>query len=642
MIDFMAQIENFQKKLWLKKKFVVQCDYCLTMDLVPQELHAEVLANPRQLEEWRKLNTTEASLITDARMVDTRFFDEAFKAKLLASIENLDERCDGLLIHSENFGALRLIKPRYESKVDAIYIDPPYNTGNDNDFLYKDNYQHSSWLACMSDRFRIAYHMMRDAAGVWVSTDDGEYSVLKNLLSDIFGLQNFVADVIWNSRKSVSNDALLSTSINHTTFFAKNKDYLDANKTTFRLKEDGEGFDNPDNDARGPWKLDPFDAPGIRANLSYAIINPANGEVFYPPAGRHWRFEEQQTLQCLSEGRILFGRTGKGKPGYKRFLSEAMSKGKVATTLWDDVKTTTEATKMLLDLFGDSIPKTFIDSIKPKPVELVERIVTLCGNNCGLTVDFFAGSGTTGHAVINMNKEDKGSRKYVLIEMGDHYHDLLLPRIKKVIYSSDWKKGSPTSSDKGISHCFKYMSLESYEDTLNNIELKEAKGGDMYDTMMQDQYLLKYMLDIESRGSIINTDSFRKPFDYCLKIAVDSSGASESRKVDLMETFNYLLGIRVESQERHIDKGYILIEGKMKNGAAVLIVWRDCDKIGSAELNNLLEKKGIRPGDSEFATIYVNGDHSIANKKLGSEDDAPELKVRSIEEEFLTRMFEGE
>lgn len=642
LIVFMAQIENFQKKLWLKKKFVVQCDYCLTMDLVPQELHAEVLANPRQQEEWRKLNTTEASLITDARMVDTRFFDEAFKAKLLASIENLNERCDGLLIHSENFGALRLIKPRYEREIDAIYIDPPYNTGNDNDFLYKDNYQHSSWLACMSDRFRIAYHMMRDAAGVWVSTDDGEYSVLKNLLSDIFGLQNFVADVIWNSRKSVSNDALLSTSINHTTFFAKNKDYLDANKTTFRLKEDGEGFDNPDSDARGPWKLDPYDAPGIRVNLSYAIINPANGEAFYPPAGRCWRFEEQQTQKYLTEGRILFGRTGKGKPGYKRFLSEAMSKGKVATTLWDDVKTTTEATKMLLDLFGDSIPKTFIDSIKPKPVELVERIVTLCGNNCGLTVDFFAGSGTTGHAVINMNKKDKGSRKYVLIEMGDHYHDLLLPRIKKVIYSSDWRKGRPTSSDKGISHCFKYMSLESYEDTLNNIELQEAKGGDMYDTMMQEQYLLKYMLDIESRGSIINTDSFRKPFDYRLKIAVDSSGASESRKVDLVETFNYLLGLRVESQERHIDKGYILVEGKMKNGAAVLIVWRDCDKIGSAELNNLLEKKGIRPGDSEFATIYVNGDHSIANKKLGGEDDTPELKVRSIEEEFLTRMFEGE
>lgn len=642
LIVFMAQIENFQKKLWLKKKFVVQCDYCLTMDLVPQELHAEVLANPRQQEEWRKLNTTEASLITDARMVDTRFYDEAFKAKLLISIENLDDRCDGLLIHSENFGALRLIKPRYESKVDAIYIDPPYNTGNDNDFLYKDNYQHSSWLACMGDRFQVAYHMMRDAAGIWVSTDDGEYSVLKNLLSDIYGLQNFVADVIWNSRKSVSNDALLSTSINHTTFFAKNKDYLDANKTTFRLKEDGEGFDNPDNDARGPWKLDPFDAPGIRANLSYAIINPANSEVFYPPAGRHWRFEEQQTLQCLSEGRILFGRTGRGKPGYKRFLSEAMSKGKVATTLWDDVKTTTEATRMLLDLFSDSIPKTFIDSIKPKPIELIERIVTLCSNSCGLTVDFFAGSGTTGHAVIDLNREDKGSRKYVLIEMGDHYHDLLLPRIKKVIYSPDWRKGSPTSFDKGISHCFKYMRLESYEDTLNNIELQEARSGDMYDTMMQEQYLLKYMLDIESRGSIINTDSFRKPFDYRLKIAVDSSGASESRKVDLVETFNYLLGLCVESQERHIDKGYIMVEGKMKNGATVLIVWRDCDKIDSAELNNLLEKKGIRPGDSEFAIIYVNGDHCIANKKLGSEDDTPELKVRSIEEEFLTRMFEGE
>ena len=641
LIDFMAQIENFQKKLWLKKKFVVQCDYCLTMDLVPKELHAEVLANPRQQEEWRKLNTTEGSLITDARMVDTKFFDGSFKAKLLTSIENIDERCDGLLIHSENYGALRLIQPKYDHKVDTVYIDPPYNTGNDNDFLYKDNYQHSSWLACMGDRFQIAYHMMSDSAGMWVSTDDGEYAILKNLLSDIFGFQNFVADVIWNSRKSVSNDALLSTSTNHTTFFAKNKDFLVANKTTFRLKEDGDGFENPDNDTRGPWKLDPFDAPGIRQNLSYAIVNPANGEIFYPPAGRHWRFEEKQTLQYMSEGRVLFGRTGKGKPGFKRFLSEAVSKGKVATTLWNDVKTTTEATNMLLDLFSDSIPKTFIDSIKPKPIELIERIATLSSNSRGLTIDFFAGSGSTGHAVINMNRKDKGSRKYVLVEMGDHYHDLLLPRIKKAIYSPEWKAGKPTTADKGISHCFKYMSLESYEDTLNNIELQDTRIAS-FDAIMQEEYLLKYMLDLESRGSIINTDSFRKPFDYKLKIALSSGDACEPRKVDLVETFNYLLGLRVESMEYHIDKGYVMVEGRLRNGASTLIVWRDCDTVDSAALNNLLSKKGIRPGDSEFDYIYVNGDHSIANRKPGSEDDSQELKVRAIEEAFLTKMFEGE
>lgn len=642
LIDFMAQIENFQKKLWLKKKFVVQCDYCLTMDLVPKELHAEVLDNPKQQEEWIKLNTTEGSLITDARMIDTKFFDESFKARLLASIDHLDECCDGLLIHSENYGALRLIKTKYERKVDAIYLDPPYNTGNDNNFLYKDNYQHSSWLSCMSDRVQVAYHIMSDAAGIWVSTDDGEYSVLKDLLSDIYGLQNFVADVIWNCRKSVSNDALISTSVNHTTFFTKNKKHLDANKTTFRLKEDKKGFANPDKDIRGPWKLDPLDAPNERKNLSYPIINPENGKTFYPPTGRCWRFEEQETLRYLSEGRILFGKTGKGKPGFKRFLSEAISKGKVATTLWDDVKTTTSATKMLLDMFSDSIPKTSIDSIKPKPTELVEKIVTLCSNSCGLTVDFFAGSGTTGHAVINMNREDGGDRKYILVEMGDHFDTVLMPRIKKVVYSPEWKNGKPVTCDKGISHCFKYMSLESYEDTLNNIELQEAGGGDMFDALMQEEYLLKYMLDIESRGSIISTDSFHKPFDYKLKIAADSSGASEMRKVDLVETFNYLLGLHVETQERHVDKGYIMVEGRLKNDDRILIVWRDCDTIDSAELNDLLNKKGIHPGDREFKYIYVNGDHSIANKKLGNDDNGPELKVRSIEEEFLTRMFEEE
>lgn len=641
LIDFMAQIENFQKKLWLKKKFVVQCDYCLTMDLVPEELRAEVLANPLQQEEWRYLNTTEHSVLVDSRMVDTRLFDDSFKSKLLASFDHLDERCDGVLIHSENYAALQLIKAKYKGRVGVVYLDPPYNTGNDNAFLYKDNYQHSSWISCMYDRLCIAHEIMDDKAGLWVSTDDGECASLRFLLANIFGESNFVADVIWNSRKSVSNDALISSSTNHTTFFARNKDYFDVHKAKFRLPETGEGFENPDNDARGAWKLDPYDAPGIRVNLSYPIRDVATGNVFYPSPGRHWRCEESQTLKYLADGRIVFGRTGSGKPQFKRFLSEAKEKGKAVTTLWDDVKTTTEATRMMMNLFGDSIPKTFIDGLKPKPVDLIERILILNARCDDVLVDFFAGSGTSGHAVVNLNRVESTHRKYVLVEMGDHFSTVLLPRIKKSVYSPDWKKGVPVSHDRGITHCFKYMKLESYDDVLNNIELKN-EGDHVTDTLMKDEYLLRYMISIESRDSIINTDNFSKPFDYKLKITVDSSGASELHKVDLVETFNYLLGLEVEAQDRHLEKGYVMVEGKLQSGAKVLIVWRDCELVDSKALNALLAKKGIRPGDHEFDLIYVNGDHSIANRKLGSEDGESELKVRSIEEEFLSRMFEEE
>ena len=669
LIDFMAQIENFQKKLWLKKKFVVQCDYCLTMDLVPQELHAEVLANPWQLEEWRKLNTTEASLITDARMVDTRFFDEAFKAKLLASIENLDERCDGLLIHSENFGALRLIKPRYESKVDAIYIDPPYNTGNDG-FLYKDAYKHSSWMSMIADRLALSSSFSTERGAIVASIDEIELVDLHKALDITWGADNFIADFIWAAGRK-NDSRLVSVSHEYMVCYARSKALLDACKIEWRQKKKGlddiytqyaklkkQYGDNyaqmtqalkkwykslPDSDpAKGHKHYSCVDARGIYfpADISwpggggptYEVLHPVTNKPVKIPA-RGWVYASPERMaEMIAADMIHFGEDEQKVPCVKSYLKDNEYAAPYSV-LYKDGRA---ATKRLRHILGMS------DFGYPKDETVIAETITSWTENDDFFMDYFAGSGTTAHAVINLNREDGGNRKYILVEMGDHFNAVLMPRIKKVVYSPDWKDGKPVTADKGVSHCFKYMRLESYEDTLNNIELQEARSGDMYDTMMQEQYLLKYMLDIESRGSIINTDSFRKPFDYRLKIAVDSSGASESRRVDLMETFNYLLGIRVEAQERHIDKGYILVEGKMKNGAAVLIVWRDCDKIGSAELNNLLEKKGIRPGDSEFATIYVNGDHSIANKKLGSEDDAPELKVRSIEEEFLTRMFEGE
>ena len=669
LIVFLAQIENFQKKLWLKKKFVVQCDYCLTMDLVPQELHAEVLANPRQLEEWRKLNTTEASLITDARMVDTRFFDEAFKAKLLSSIENLDERCDGLLIHSENFGALRLIKTRYERDVDAIYIDPPYNTGNDG-FLYKDAYKHSSWMSMIVDRLALGSSFSTERGALVASIDEIELVDLHKALDITWGADNFIADFIWAAGRK-NDSRLVSVSHEYMVCYARSKALLDACKIEWRQKK--KGLDDiyaqyaklkkrygedyakitqelklwykslPDSDpAKAHKHYSCVDARGIYfpADISwpggggptYEVLHPVTKKPVKMPA-RGWVYASPERMaEMIAVDMIHFGEDEQKVPCVKSYLKDNEYAAPYSV-LYKDGRA---ATKRLRHILGMS------DFGYPKDETVIAETISSWTENDDLFMDYFAGSGTTAHAVINLNREDGGKRKYILLEMGDHFNAVLMPRIKKVVYSPDWKDGKPVTADKGISHCFKYMSLESYEDTLNNIELQEAKGGDMYDTMMQEQYLLKYMLDIESRGSIINTDSFLKPFDYCLKIAVDSSGASESRKVDLVETFNYLLGLRVESQERHIDKGYILVEGKMKNGAAVLIVWRDCDMIGSTELNNLLEKKGIRPGDREFAIIYVNGDHSIANKKLGSEDDTPELKVRSIEEEFLTRMFEGE
>lgn len=669
LIAFMAQIENFQKKLWLKKKFVVQCDYCITMDLVPRELHAEVLANEKQQEEWRMLNTTEASSIRDSRMVDTRFFDEAFKAHLLTSIDNLDERCDGLLIHSENYGALRLVKNKYERKVNAIYIDPPYNTGNDG-FLYRDAYKNSSWLSMIVDRLALGASFSTDRGAIVASIDEIELVDLHKAFDATWGAENFIADFIWAAGRK-NDSRLVSVSHEYMVCYARSKSLLDACKIEWRQKKKGlddiyaqynklkkqfgDDYDRmaqalkkwfkslPDSDpAKAHKHYSSIDARGIYfpADISwpggggptYEVLHPITKKAVKTPT-RGWVYASKERMfEMIAEDRIHFGKDEEKVPCVKSYLKDNEYAAPYSV-LYKDGRA---ATKRLRHILGLS------DFGYPKDETVIAETLSSWTENTDLFMDYFAGSGTTAHAVINLNREDEGNRKYILVEIGDHFDTVLMPRIKKVVYSPDWKDGSPLTADKGISHCFKYMSLESYEDTLNNIELQGAGVGEMYDTLMQEEYLLKYMLDIESRGSIINTDSFRKPFDYKLKIAVDSSGANETRKVDLVETFNFLLGLHVETQERHIDKGYIMVEGRLRNGALVLVMWRDCDTIGYEELNKLLEKKGIRPGDSEFDYIYVNGDHSIANKKLGGEDDTPELKVRSIEEEFLTRMFEGE
>lgn len=360
IITFLAQLEDFQKKLWLKKKFVVGCDYCITLDRIPRTLYSEIIANDAQRQEWVRLFTIDeikGDMMTEGYsepltekflednpflVLDTKFFSAEFKHKLVGSMEKVDEECNGLLINSENFQALELLQEKYRETVKCVYIDPPYNTGSDNSFSYKDNYQHSSWASMMNDRSSLIRNMMSMLSTLWVSTDDGEYANLKQNLDNVFAPENFVSDIIWNSRKSVSNDALVSGAINHTTVFSKNMDLLKANKVDFKVEANEEGFINPDNDPNGPWKLDPMDAPGIRVNLSYGITNPQTGQTFYPPQGRCWRFEEKDVLRLMEEGRILFGRKGTTKPAFKRYKSEALAKGDTITSLWDDVKTTAE------------------------------------------------------------------------------------------------------------------------------------------------------------------------------------------------------------------------------------------------------------------------------------------------------------
>jgi adenine-specific DNA-methyltransferase len=287
-----------------------------------------------------------------------------------------------------------------------------------------------------------------------------------------------------------------------------------------------------------------------------------------------------------------------------------------------------------------------------------------------VVLDYFAGSGSTGHAVLNLNRADDGNRKYILVEMGEYFNTVTLPRMKKVIYSADWKGGKPQNRNTGVSHVMKYITLESYEDALSNIELSD----DMRQlTILLDEenrlaYMLNHMLGLESRDSLLNLDAFALPFTYKLKI--NENNETKDKAVDLPETFNYLLGLSVVRQsaisrfsatpltetewkredlyegsvrlERDTDGEFSFkqIEGKLPDGKRALVIWRTMtnDLLRSnAALDAYFVKNRINPADREFDLIFVNGDNNLENLRFDEEN----WKVQRIEPVFKRKMFEG-
>ena len=310
-----------------------------------------------------------------------------------------------------------------------------------------------------------------------------------------------------------------------------------------------------------------------------------------------------------------------------------------------NVGTNENASTELDNLFWQN----FSDKRYPKPISLMKYILNFHSDN-SLILDYFAGSGTTAHAVINLNREDNSNRKYILVEQGEYFDSVLKPRVQKVIFAKDWKDGKPQSDNGvfgGVSQIVKVLKLESYEDTLNNLELKQPTS-DLFaqNEALQNDYLLHYMLDVESRDSLLNTQHFTKPFDYQLNIATTSAGAYEAKTIDLVETFNYLIGLRVSDIDDQREKrGWVTVKGKLANGDNTLIIWRDCEKVGYGELNDFIRKNAYGVEDKAeyseetFKVVYINGDHNVPTVFTDSDDSVKTLKVRSIEAEFLSRMF---
>lgn len=649
IIAFLEQLENFQKKLWLKKKFVVETDYCVTLDRVPEELYPEILKNEEQIEEWKRLfaiEEIESTLVNPGYtepltieflkanpclMLDTAFFSEEFKDALLTSFDDLDDATDGLLIHSENFQALNLLQERYREKIKCVYIDPPYNTGND-EFIYKDNYQHSSWLTMLENRLRPAKKLLLEDGVIFTSIDDTEQANLRCIQEVVFGQENFVSNIVWQKKFSPQNDAKwFSDNHDFITCFAKDKEQWRPELLP-RTEEQDSRYRNIDNDPRGPWTSGDLSAKTYSATNDYPIVTPS-GRIVTPPSGYCWRVSKEKLEELIQDNRIWFGADGDNVPRIKRFLSDVKD-GRTPLTVWthNEVGHNQEGKQQLKSMLvsGDDVFGT------PKVVRLMRRILMIGSSDDSLVLDFFAGSGTTAHAVINLNREDDGNRKYILVEMGEYFDTVLRPRIQKAVYSHDWKDGKPVSRE-GISHMFKYIRLESYEDTLNNLELKRTDEQqtllDQYSDM-REEYVLSYMLDFETRGSasLLNLDAFSNPFDYKLKVT--DGIETKTVSVDLVETFNYLLGLAV----RQVDKiqGFKIVQGTLQTGERVLIIWRNTKEQSNEDLERLLRKLKLSTPDFEFDRIYVNGDNNLENTKVDDEL----WKVVLIEDEFHKLMFD--
>jgi len=349
------------------------------------------------------------------------------------------------LIEGDNLASLQLLEKTHKGKIDLIYIDPPYNTlkNEKDDFTYDDSridktdlFAHSKWLSFMKERLVIAHKLLSTKGCIFISIDDHEYANLKLLMDSIFSEDNFLCNIIWNSTKSVTNTAVISVSHTYNLVYFKDIDYIIKNRTNFRVPETGEGFSNPDNDPRGPWKADPFQVGGWRPNQQYDIVNPITGVVYKPNSGCSWKNDYEKFLQLLADNRIVFGKNGTSGPQRKRFIWEAEERGRVVKTIWDDVETTTNGTQLLKKIFDGESPFS-----NPKPISLLTRILQLGSLKDSTILDFFAGSGTTGHAVMKLNAQDGGQRRFILCTNNENNIclDVTYERIKRVIDKEGYK-----------------------------------------------------------------------------------------------------------------------------------------------------------------------------------------------------------
>ena len=382
---------------------------------------------------------------------------------------------DNLIIHGDNLHALKALLPRYAGRVKCIYIDPPYNTGNEG-WVYNDKVnsplmrqwlkdngavdgedleRHDKWLCMMWPRLNLLKELLADDGVIFVSIDDNEQHHLRMLMDEVFGMENFITPIVWRKRSGAPNDKRLGATHEFVIVYGANGQQDKNLKRRQRSSADLKRYKNPDNHPKGVWAPDNLMAnvKGGRyvESLNFPITNPDTGQVHYPSSNGNWRFSQSTVQRLMDNKEIYFGKNGKGRPKLKRFLSE-VKEGIPYGTIWDDVPMGNRGTREIQEIFGN-----VNEFDTPKPVGLIKQILEMATDKDAVILDSFAGSGTTAHAVLALNNQDGGNRKFILVECEDYADNITAERVRRVI------GGVPTARDKalrqGLGGSFTYCEL---------------------------------------------------------------------------------------------------------------------------------------------------------------------------------------
>lgn len=581
IIAFISQFEDELVKIWNKPKFVLNANYVITLDRIAEKdiaLAEKLLAHKNfkaQIEEWQQLgiagNSFKKTEVLEKDLlgkrlaktcrhlpIDTKHFKD-LELEILGLFDNLDQALDGWLIKSENYQALNTILPKFREKVQTVYIDPPYNT-KASEIMYANEYKNSSWMTLIENRLRTTKEFLKDDGILCVTIDDAEFHSLHGVLLEIFGGEESVLGTIAIRSNPAGRSTLKGFAISHEyAIFVTNSEVASIGRLERSVEQIGR-YD--ESDADGVFESVNFRKHGgananrtARARLFYPIFasssgsirisklswdaekqawvileKPKQNETIVLPINakgeeKTWKWGHETALRKIAD---LCARPDQsGNPGIY-MKSRMRSEGTLPRTWWDksEYSATDYGTNLLANILGKSNAFSF-----PKSVHATRdclKVSNLTDNE--ICMDFFAGSGTTGHAVINMNREDGGRRKYLLVELGEHFDSVLLPRIKKVVFCEKWKDGK-AAGGKGLSHFIKYCELEQYEDALRRAKYDDS---DLFDDPNQDPYQqYVFMRDLKMLETL-EADLKKN------KVKVDLSKLYDG--IDIAETLSNLTG----------------------------------------------------------------------------------------------------